>query len=120
MTSNFARALTFESGSKVALSNAARSSCPDRGFGVDAAGTAGMLARAADTADPSTVRPDLPIYVLSGVADPLAGGGSLVELVADRYRLAGVHDVTLVLYPEARHEVYNETNRDEITAALLD
>ena len=92
---------------------------PDCGFGLDPAGTAGMLARAADTADPSTVRKDLPIHLISGDADPLAGGGSLIELVADRYRLAGVHDVTAVLYPHARHEVFNETNRDEITTELL-
>ena len=28
-------------------------------------------------------------------------------------------DVTVALYPEARHEVFNETNRDEITADLV-
>jgi alpha-beta hydrolase superfamily lysophospholipase len=92
---------------------------PECGFGIDAAATAGMLVRAAETGDPSGVRPDLPIHLISGAADPLAGGGGLVELVADRYRQAGVTDVTHVLYPEARHEVFNETNRDEVTADLL-
>ena len=67
----------------------------------------------------SAIRPDLPIYILSGDADPISGAGALTQLVADRYRTAGVQDVTVVLYPEARHEVFNETNRDEITAALL-
>jgi alpha-beta hydrolase superfamily lysophospholipase len=43
----------------------------------------------------------------------------LIELVADRYRQGGVHDVTVALYPGARHEVFNETNRDEITADLV-
>ena len=28
-------------------------------------------------------------------------------------------DVTVVLYPQARHEILNETNRDEVTADLL-
>ena len=69
--------------------------------------------------DVSAVRADLPIYLMSGDADPLAGGGPLVELVADRYREAGVRDVTVVLYPQARHEILNETNRDEVTADLL-
>ena len=92
---------------------------PDCGFGLDPAATAGMLQRAGDTADVSAVRADLPIYLMSGDADPLAGGGPLVELVADRYRQAGVGDVTLVLYPQARHEILNETNRDEVTADLL-
>jgi len=92
---------------------------PDCGFGLDPAAAAGMLARAGDTADVSAVRADLPIYLMSGDADPLAGGGPLVDLVADRYREAGVGDVTVVLYPQARHEILNETNRDEVTADLL-
>jgi alpha-beta hydrolase superfamily lysophospholipase len=50
----------------------------------------------------------------------LAGGGALVHLVADRYRQAGVTDVTVELYPGARHELFNETNRDEVTAKLVE
>ena len=92
------------------------------GFGLNPQATASMLDGLADTGDPARlagVRSDLPIYLLSGDADPLAGGGALIELVADRYRQAGVKDVTVTLYPEARHEVFNETNRDEITASLI-
>jgi alpha-beta hydrolase superfamily lysophospholipase len=36
-----------------------------------------------------------------------------------RLRDAGLTDVTLVVYPGARHEVFNETNRDEVVADLL-
>ncbi len=95
---------------------------PDCGFGLDPAGAASMLADAAALADPqrlAAIRHDLPIYLLSGDADPLAGGGPLVQLVADRYRQAGVGDVTVDLYPQARHETFNETNRDEVTANLI-
>ena len=56
---------------------------------------------------------------MSGDADPLAGGGDLVELVGQRYRDAGVTDVTVQLYPGARHEIFNETNRDEITRDVI-
>jgi alpha-beta hydrolase superfamily lysophospholipase len=28
-------------------------------------------------------------------------------------------DVTVTLYPEARHEIFNETNRDAITADVI-
>ena len=38
---------------------------------------------------------------------------------AAAYRDVGVGDVTFCCYPEARHEVFNETNRDEVTADLL-
>lgn len=65
------------------------------------------------------IRADLPILVASGDADPLAGGGPLVELLGQRYRDAGVADVTVNLYPAARHEIFNETNRDEITADVV-
>jgi len=92
------------------------------GFGVDAAAAASMLDSLAVCSDGerlAAIRSDLPIYLVSGSADPLAGGGELIELVAGRYRDAGVDDVTVAIYPDARHEVFNETNRDEITAALI-
>jgi alpha-beta hydrolase superfamily lysophospholipase len=92
------------------------------GFGVNPAGVRGMLEGLAPTSDPDRlagIRSDLPIYVMSGDADPLAGGGPLVQMVADRYTAAGVKDVSVDLYPGARHETFNETNRDEVTANLI-
>lgn len=92
------------------------------GFGLDAASAASMIEGMDGVADPERlagIRKDLPVLLLSGDADPLAGGGSLITLVADRYREAGLGSVAVHLYPEARHEVFNETNRDEITADLL-
>ena len=62
------------------------------------------------------IRKDLPIYLFAGDADPVGAGGKLVELVADRYRVAGIGDVVSKLYPHARHEVFNETNRMEVEA----
>jgi alpha-beta hydrolase superfamily lysophospholipase len=50
----------------------------------------------------------------------VGAGGRLVTLVAERYRAAGIEDVRLALYPGARHEVLNETNRDEVEADLRD
>jgi alpha-beta hydrolase superfamily lysophospholipase len=95
---------------------------PACGFGVNPEGVVSMLASLADTADPGRlggIRSDLPILLISGDADPLAGGGSLIDMVADRYRQAGVEDVTVALYRDARHEVFNETNRDEVTTDLM-
>jgi alpha-beta hydrolase superfamily lysophospholipase len=95
---------------------------PACGFGIatsSAGGMASALVQAADPARLAAIRPDLPILVFSGDADPLAGGGDLVRLVGQRYQEAGVRDVTVILYPGARHEILNETNRDEVTADLL-
>lgn len=78
------------------------------------------LKEAADPARIAGVRKDLPLLLISGTVDPLAGGGDVIELVGQRYRDAGLADVTVKLYPEARHEVLNETNRDDVTRDVLD
>jgi alpha-beta hydrolase superfamily lysophospholipase len=75
--------------------------------------------RLADPAALAGIRKDLPILIASGQDDPLSGGGQLVGALAQRYRDAGVKDVTLTVYPGARHEIFNETNRDEITADVI-
>ncbi len=77
------------------------------------------LASAADPDRVAGIRPDLPILILSGSDDPLAQGGAAVEALGDQYRRAGLHDVEVRLYPGARHEILNETNRDEVTADII-
>lgn len=72
--------------------------------------------QAAFTAVPT----DLPILVISGDRDPVGDDGKGPRQVADRYSAAGVTDVTAVIYPEGRHEMLNETNRDEVVAGILD
>ena len=62
------------------------------------------------------VRPDLPVYVVVGDMDPVNGGLALVQVLVERYRAAGLHDVTLKVWPGARHEVFNETNKHEVLA----
>jgi alpha-beta hydrolase superfamily lysophospholipase len=95
---------------------------PACGFEPDADAVADMAAAAARPIGAevlSTVRPDLPILLMSGSADPLSANMALVDLVAQRYRDAGVRDVMVLGYEDARHEVFNETNRDEVTADLI-
>lgn len=64
--------------------------------------------------------PDLPVLVTSGTADPVGARGAGPRQVAGGYRRAGVRNVALRLFPEARHELLNETNRDEVTGEILD
>ncbi len=77
------------------------------------------VVRLADPTVLAGIRSDLPLLLTSGTDDPLAGGGQLVELVGQRYRDAGVRDLTVQLYPGARHEILNETNRDEVTTDVI-
>lgn len=62
--------------------------------------------------------PDVPILIISGGDDPICRGDGLQRLAA-AYRARGVRDVTLKVYPGARHETLNEINRDEVAADLI-
>lgn len=60
---------------------------------------------------------ELPILITSGGDDPLTRGDGLRQL-AEAYRKRGVRDVSVKLYPGARHETLNETNREDVAADL--
>jgi alpha-beta hydrolase superfamily lysophospholipase len=95
---------------------------PRCGFGIDAAAARAMFTAARELADPdrvATMRSDLPIYIASGELDPVGGQLALVHALVDRYTAAGLTDVTLKTYPQARHEIFNETNRDEVVDDLV-
>jgi alpha-beta hydrolase superfamily lysophospholipase len=76
-------------------------------------------ARAADPARQRAIPHALPIYVVSGSRDPVGENGKAVERLVEEYARAGLTEVTCRLYPEARHELLNETNRAEVTRDLL-
>ncbi len=56
---------------------------------------------------------DLPVLFISGASDPVGGMGRGVEKTAADFRAHGMKSVTVRLFPEARHELFNETCRDE-------
>ena len=62
---------------------------------------------------------DLPVLISSGSEDPVGGNGKLVTKLYDEYKAHGLSDVTIKLYPEARHEILNEINKDEVYADFL-
>ena len=61
----------------------------------------------------------LPVYFFGGDQDPVGGMGTGVPKVAEQFRQAGLRDVTVKLYPGGRHEMFNETNAQEVCADLL-
>ena len=61
---------------------------------------------------------NLRIYVISGTHDPVSAGTKAIMPMLQQFRTAGL-SVESKLYPEARHELLNETNRDEVTADLI-
>ena len=91
------------------------------GFGIDTASARAMFLgarRGADPAQVTAIRSNLPLYIAVGQSDPVNGGLALLTPLTDRYKAAGLTDVTVRIYPDARHEILNETNRDEIIAEL--
>ncbi|AEF81671.1 alpha/beta hydrolase family protein [Leadbettera azotonutricia ZAS-9] len=65
------------------------------------------------------IRQDLPVYVFSGSSDPVGEMGKSPTVLVNLYRALGIKDLEFVLYPDARHETLNETNREEVTESLL-
>ena len=65
------------------------------------------------------VRSDLPILVQVGEADPIGGEYSNRALVEAYRKKAGIQDIELFVYHDARHEIYNELNKDEILQDLI-
>ena len=66
------------------------------------------------------VRSDLPILVQVGQADPIGGEYSNKALVKAYRKSAGTNDIELFVYHDARHEIYNELNKDQIMQDLID
>ena len=62
---------------------------------------------------------DLPILITGGSADPVGGEKGMTRLTM--HYMQTLHQrVKLKIYPDGRHEMLNETNRDEVTADWLD
>ena len=80
---------------------------------------ADLVGALADLASPrlaARIPKTLPILVMSGSADPV---GAKLSGLLDVYRAAGL-DVTAKIYKDGRHEMLNETNREEVTRDLID
>ncbi len=57
---------------------------------------------------------DMPILMASGKEDPVGNYGKAVEKVYHMYREAGIRDITLKLFEHCRHELHNESNREDV------
>ena len=92
------------------------------GFGIDSTSAKDMFAGARRLADPAEVARmprDLPVYVAVVSKDPVNAGLTLLWALVDRYRAAGLGDVTVRVYDDGRHDILNETNRAEVIDDLL-
>ena len=84
---------------------------PTAGFFVD------LLTGILQMQDPERnkrIRKDLPMLFISGDADPVGNYSKGVFQAAESYIEAGLSDVIVSLYPDARHELHQETNKEEM------
>lgn len=86
-------------------------------FAADIAKLFGLADAARLFGTPAAGVADVPMLIVSGRDDPLSRGDGLRKL-ADAYRARGVRDVTLRLF-DGRHELLNETNRDDVVAEIV-
>lgn len=82
---------------------------------VDLLGGLQQISKASNLAQ---IDPGLPLLVMGGECDPVSEGKRLKEL-SDALRRAGSQRLDLMIYPQARHELFNETHRDQVTADVL-
>lgn len=92
------------------------------GFTVSAEGMGSMFANLAELtpeAMRARIRPELPLYLFVGDEDPVSNKAEWFYPLVQRYRAAGLRDVSCHVFGGARHETLNETNREEVEAVLL-
>jgi alpha-beta hydrolase superfamily lysophospholipase len=79
----------------------------------------GGRARVARSGFAAVSPPDLPVLLLGGEQDPVGRNGRGVAALGADLRRAGLRNVTVRLYPGARHELVNETNHADVDADIL-
>lgn len=60
------------------------------------------------------INKSLPIYIQGGGNDPVSGMGKGLTALKNQYDSLGIDRVELTVYPGARHEIFNETNKEEV------
>lgn len=63
--------------------------------------------------------PELPVLIMSGTECAVGGERSVRRLAEAYVRRSGLRDVEVIVYEGARHEPFNETNREEVRADLV-
>ena len=66
------------------------------------------------------VKKDSKIRIFSGDKDPVGSNGKSPVALCDMYKALGIADVQVKLYPDARHEILNEINKEEVYKDMLD
>ncbi len=73
-----------------------------------------------ETAPPGGTDSQIPAaFILSGAQDPVGEFGRGVRRVFRRYKKIGMTDAEMILYPDDRHEILNETDKENVWHDIL-
>ncbi len=64
------------------------------------------------------MKKNLPVFFIAGQEDPVGPYGKGVDQAAKAFRKAGMINVALKLYPDCRHEILNELNKEQVYADI--
>ena len=59
---------------------------------------------------------DLPVYMIAGADDPVGNYGEGVKHIYQQYKDSGIKDISMKLYPDDRHEILNELDKETVYA----
>jgi len=78
-----------------------------------------LAAQAAQKKRIAKTRKDLPILFLTGSKDPVGGYGTQIRKLHKLYTSLGFSQTELIIYEEARHELINELNAEEVCHDII-
>ena len=67
----------------------------------------------------AAIPPQLPVLIINGADDAATQGAKGPRALERLYRKSGLKDLTTHIYDGARHELLNETCREQVTGDLL-
>jgi len=72
-----------------------------------------------DLENEQKISKDLPIFIIAGSLDPIGNKTIGLKALINRFEKYGIKDVTYKFYQDARHELFNETNREEVLSDVI-
>jgi alpha-beta hydrolase superfamily lysophospholipase len=68
----------------------------------------------------SKIQKNLPIYIFGGEKDPVGEKGKGLPKLVSAYQKSGQENVTMKLYESGRHEMLNESNKEDVIQGVVD
>lgn len=67
----------------------------------------------------SDTKNDLPILLIAGDMDPVGNYGKGIKQVYHNFKAADKENITMFLYENCRHEIHNDSSREQMTEDIL-